>query len=165
MAIFNRSAALAMLLLAVFVTPANAGTAGAIADGIPANVTEVTTGGSWSKDNQTGTFRAIVVMTGEKEPQVNVFVQLLAFEKDSAVSKVVKTLVVKEVEDRKLQSAFVNFDAENPGKATLIITSYDAEKDSDNSIYAEVTADGTYRVVEAPKEEAPADAEAANKKP
>jgi hypothetical protein len=164
MARFHRSAALAVLLLTAAMTPVKAETATGIAGGIPANVTEVTTGGTWSKDNQTGTFRAIVVMTGEKEPQVSVFVQLIAFEKDSAVAKVVKTLTIKEVEDRKLQSAFVNFDAESAGKATLIITSYDAEKDADNSLYSEVTADGAYKVVEAPKDEAQ-DADAAAKKP
>jgi hypothetical protein len=164
MARFYRPAALAVLLLTAAMTPVKAETAAGIADTIPANVTEVTTGGTWSKDNQTGTFRAIVVMTGEKEPQVSVFVQLLAFEKDSAVSKVLKTLTIKEVEDRKLQSAFVNFDAESAGKATLIITSYDAKKDSDDSLYAEVMADGSYKVVEAPKEDAQ-DAEAATTKP
>jgi hypothetical protein len=153
MARLKGSAVFAALLLTASMAPAKAENAGAIAEAIPANVTEVTTGGTWTKDSQNGTFRAIVVMTGEKEPQVNVFVQLLAFQKDAAVSKIVKTMAITEVVERKLQSAFVNFDAESAGKATLIITSYDAGKDADNSIYAEVTADGTYRVVESPKEE------------
>lgn len=157
------SAVLAALLLTAVMTPARAENAAAVAGGIPANVTEVTTGGTWSKDSQNGTFRAIVVMTGDKHPQASVFIQLLAFEKDASITKVVKTLHIKEVEERKLQSAFVNFDAESAGKATLIITSYDAEKDADNSIYVEVTADGGYRLVEAPKDEAAETGEA--KKP
>lgn len=127
--------------------------ADAIVSGIPGNVTEVTTGGAWSKGDKNGTFRAIVVMTSDKQPQVNVFVQLLTFEKDSAIATVTKTTPIKEVREKKLQNAFVNFDAENEGKATLIITSYDAEKDADNSLYAEINADGNYKLIDAPRDD------------
>ncbi len=128
--------------------------ASGIVQAVPANVTEVTTGGAWTNGDQTGAFRAIVVTGGESGPQVSVYVQLLAFAKTGAVASVLKTTPIKEVTDRKLQNAFVNFDAEAENKATLIITSYDAAKDTDNSIYAEVTADGAYKVIEPPKEEA-----------
>lgn len=126
--------------------------AASVVQGVSANVTEVTTGGAWTKGDQTGAFRAIVVTGGETEPQVSVYVQLLAFAKSGAVSSVLKTVAVKEVTDKKLQNAFVNFDAEAEGKATLIITSYDPAKDADNSIYAEVTDDGAYKIVDAPKD-------------
>ncbi len=146
--------ATAALIMAVSATaPLKAQDANAIVSGIPGNVTEVTTGGAWSKADKNGTFRAIVVMTADKQPQVNVFVQLLTFEKDSTIANVVKTTPIKEVRDKKLQNAFVNFDAENEGKATLIITSYDAEKDADNSLYAEINADGDYKIIDAPKDD------------
>ncbi|MBC8050768.1 MAG: hypothetical protein H7X92_11585 [Chitinophagales bacterium] len=127
--------------------------ASAIVEGIPANVTEVTTGGAWTSGDQTGAFRAIVITGGDAEPQVSVYVQLVSFAKTGAVASILKTTSIKEVTDRKLQNAFVNFDAESENKATLIITSYDAAKDADNSIYAEVTADGSYKIIEPPKEE------------
>jgi hypothetical protein len=92
---------LATVLFAIFAaTPGSAQNADGIAGALPANVTEVTTGGSWTKGEQNGSFRAIVVMTGDKEPEAAVFVQLLAFEKNNPVAKVVKTLSVKEVRER-----------------------------------------------------------------
>jgi hypothetical protein len=146
---------LVLALLAAGVASVSAGAQDAAS--IPANVTEVTTGGAWTKDGQTGAFRAIVIMGAENEPPVRVYVQLVEFSKGGAIANVLKTVPVKEVPDRKLQNAFVNFDAEAEGKATLIITSYDAAKDSDNSIYAEVNDNGDYKIIEPPKEE-PADA-------
>lgn len=149
---FHRAIAAAALLAAMF-SVARAEIADDIAGGVPASVTEVTTGGAWSKEGENGAFRAIVVTGAENAAPVHVYVQLLAFGKDGAASKVVKTVHIKEVVERKLQNAFVNFDSENENKATLIITSYDPEKDADKSIYAEVGADGVYKVIEGPKDE------------
>lgn len=132
--------------------------ASAIVQSIPGNVTEVTTGGAWTNGDQTGAFRAIVVTGGDAEPQVSVHVQLVSFAKTGAAASILKTTSIREVTDRKLQNAFINFDAESENKATLIITSYDATKDVDNSIYAEVTSDGLYKVIEPPKEEVAAPA-------
>ncbi len=145
--------ALTTLIASSVLFASAAGAQEALVQAVPANVTEVTTGGAWTNGDQTGAFRAIVVTGGETGPEVSVYVQLLTFAKTGAVASVLKTTPIKEVTDRKLQNAFINFDAEAENKATLIITSYDAAKDADNSIYAEITADGAYKIIEAPKEE------------
>ncbi|MDX2265230.1 MAG: hypothetical protein NW215_09695 [Hyphomicrobiales bacterium] len=128
--------------------------AASIVQSIPGAVTEVTTGGAWTNAGQTGAFRAIVV-TGAPgaEAPVTVHLQLVAFSGGGADATVLKTTPIKEVTERKLQNAFVNFDADAENKATLIITSYDAVKDTDNSLYIEVNADGAYKLTEAPKDE------------
>jgi len=129
-------------------------TADTIASSIPPSVTEVSTGGAWSKNGETGAFRAIVVTNPAASAPVSVYVQLLAFGKDGAGASVVKSIPIKEVVERKLKNAFVNFDAEAENKVMLIITSYDPEKDTDKSIYAEVTVDGAYKLIDAPKDNA-----------
>ncbi len=144
-------AAASALLVAGAACAQNADT---IALGIPASVTEVSTGGAWNRDGETGTFRAVVVTGAADSPPVCVYVQLLAFGKDGTGSSVKKSVPIREVVERKLKNAFVNFDAESENKVTLIITSYDPEKDADKSIYAEVTADGVYTLIDAPKDNA-----------
>jgi len=68
--------------------------ASAIVEGIPANVTEVTTGGAWTSGDQTGAFRVIVITGGDAEPQVSVYVQLVSFAKTGAVASILKTTSV-----------------------------------------------------------------------
>lgn len=122
---------------------------------IPSEVTEVVTGGTWTEGETTGVFRGIVVTApaGKDASQASVIVQWLAMDKSGAAGKVVKSVTVKEVAEKKLQNAFLALDAENENELTLIITSYDAQKDEDASMQVKFNAKGQYEIVPTPKEE------------
>lgn len=144
----------ALLLLAAG-DRAQAQDAGKFAAQIPAEVTEVVTGGTWTDGDASGVFRGIVVTapTGKDASQASVIVQWLSVDKSGAAGKVVKSVAVKEVSDKKLQNAFLALDAENENELTLIITSYDAQKDEDASMQVKFNVKGEYEIVQAPKEE------------
>jgi len=134
--------------------PSWAQDAGKSAAQVPADVSEVVSGGNWSEGETSGVFRAVVVTTvNGQSSQARVIVQMLAFEKGNPLPKVTKTVPIKEVEDKKLPNAFLAMDVENDNELTLIITSYDAEKDQDTSMLVKFDGTGKYEIVPAPKEE------------
>jgi hypothetical protein len=142
--------------------PAYAEDAPAVAAAVPIEVTEVVSGGNWTEGETTGVFRAITVTKHNGETvQAHVIVQMLEADKSGNVLKVAKTISVKEVEEKKLTNAFLAMDVENDNELTLVITSYDSEKDQDTSLLVKFDATGKYAIVTAPKEEeateAPAD--------
>lgn len=121
---------------------------------VPTDVSEIVSGGNWTEGDSSGVFRALVVTTSDGQAsQARVVVQMLAFEKGSPAPKVAKSVVVKEVEDKKLPNAFLAMDVENDNELTLIITSYDAEKDQDTSMMVKFDSAGKYQVLPQPKEE------------
>jgi len=134
--------------------PATAQDALKSAAAVPTDVSEVVSGGNWSEGDNSGVFRAIVVTnTDGQSSQARVVVQMLAFEKANPLPKVAKTIVVKEVEEKKLPNAFLAMDVENDNELTLIITSYDAEKDQDTSMQVKFDSAGKYQVLPPAKEE------------
>ena len=131
---------------------------------VPTDVSEIVSGGNWSEGESSGVFRALVVTnTDGTASQARVTVQMLAFEKGNPLPKVAKTIPIKEVDDKKLPNAFLAMDVENDNELTLIITSYDAERDQDNSMMVKFDSSGKYEIVP-PKEEQPADTSAGEKK-
>ncbi len=150
---FLRPACLAALL--VFGTvDAHAEDMSAIVAGVPAEVSEVVSGGNWTQGDTSGVFRAITVTKQSGgTTQANVVVQMLAVDKATGTPKVTKSIPVKEVEEKKLANAFLAMDVENDNELTLIITSYDSEKDQDTSLLVKFDATGKYAIVTAPKEE------------
>ena len=121
---------------------------------VPTDVSEVVSGGNWSEGENSGVFRAIVVTnTNGGTSQARVTVQMLAFEKSSPLPKVAKTIPIKEVEEKKLPNAFLAMNVENDNELTLIITSYDAEKDQDTSMQVKFDSAGKYEVLPPAKEE------------
>lgn len=143
-----------MALLAGGAGFAQAQDAASLASSVPTEITEVVSGGNWSQGETTGTFRAVAVtkQTGDAT-QANVIVQMLSTEKGGTVPKVVKSIPVKEVTDKKLSNAFLAMDVENDNELTLIITSYDSDKDQDASLLVKFDNTGKYQIVTAPKEE------------
>jgi hypothetical protein len=135
------------------------------AAGVPTDVSEIVSGGNWSEGDNSGVFRAIVVTTTDSQSsQARVVVQMLAFEKAAASPKVAKTISIKEADEKKLPNAFLAMDVENDNEMTLIITSYDAEKDQDTSMMVKFDATGKYEVLPQPKDESTPDAGAEGKK-
>lgn len=125
-----------------------------VANSVPTEITEVVSGGNWSQGETTGTFRAVAVTKQNGDTtQASVIVQMLSTEKGSNVSKVVKSIAVKEVTDKKLSNAFLAMDVENDNELTLIITSYDSDKDQDASLLVKFDNTGKYEIVTTPKEE------------
>jgi hypothetical protein len=122
---------------------------------IPPEITEVVTGGTWSEGGAEGVFRGIVVTSpaGEGAGQASVIVQWLAMAKGGATGKVVKSVTVKEVTEKKLQNAFLALDVDNDNELTLIITSYDAQKDEDASMQVKFDSKGQYEIIPTPKED------------
>jgi hypothetical protein len=150
----GRSVSLALALAIGLCGPAIAQDAVKSAGQVPTDVSEVVSGGNWSEGETNGVFRAIVVTnTDGQSSQARVFVQMLSFEKGGALPKIAKTITVKEVEEKKLPNAFLAMDVENDNELTLIITSYDAEKDQDTSMMVKFDGAGKYEIVPPAKEE------------
>jgi hypothetical protein len=136
-----------------------------LAASVPAEVSEVVSGGTWSQGPTSGVYRAIVVATPSADgQQANVVVQMLSLESPTAVPKVVKSVLIKEVADKKLANAFLAMDAETDNEMTLIVTAYGAGADQDTSLHVKFNGSGTYEILPTPGEEAPADAGADKKK-
>jgi|EndMetStandDraft_9_1072997.scaffolds.fasta_scaffold11739_3 hypothetical protein len=155
----SRSLPLVLVLaLGVFAaTPGSAQDAAKSAGQVPTDVSEVVSGGNWSEGDSSGVFRAVVVTnTDGQVSQARVIVQMLTFEKGNPLPKIAKTIPVKEVEERKLPNAFLAMDVENDNELTLIITSYDAEKDQDTSMMVKFNSSGKYEIVTAAKDDSSA---------
>lgn len=130
-----------------------------LAAAVPAEVSEVVSGGTWSAGGTSGVYRAIVVATsGGNGQQANIIVQMLSLESATAVPKVIKSVLIKEVAEKKLANAFLAMDAETENEMTLIVTAYGAGADQDTSMHVKFNGAGAYEILPAPGEEAPIDA-------
>jgi hypothetical protein len=67
---------------------------------------------------------------------------------------VVKSLPIKEVNDRKLGNAAIDIGGEDDkeNETTIFISSYDIEQDEDISLFVKATTPGTYTMEKAPPE-------------
>lgn len=132
-----------------------------LAAAVPPEVTEVVSGGTWSENGTSGVYRAIVVGDGQ---QANIIVQMLSLESAAAIPKVVKSVLIKEVAEKKLANAFLAMDAETDNEMTLIVTAYGAGADQDTSMHVKFNGTGTYEILPTPGEDAPAEAAPDKKK-
>jgi hypothetical protein len=135
-----------------------------IAASVPADVTEMVSGGVWTNDGASGYYRAMVITPGPSRPVANVVVQLLAVDKADTPPKVQKSIVIKEVADQKIANAFLAMDAENENEMTLVVTAYGTGNDQDTTIHLKFDAKGGYQVLPGGAEEEPAEADPATKK-
>ena len=151
----TRSIPLAFALaLALSAAPSFAQDVAKSASAVPTDVTEIVSGGNWSQGETSGVFRAVVVTTTDGQAsQARVIVQMLALEKGNPLPKIAKTIPIKEVEENKLPNAFLAMDVENDNELTLIITSYEAEKDQDTSMMVKFDSTGKYEIVPPAKDE------------
>lgn len=147
----------ATALLAVAFVPLAAAAAAdddaKIIEGLPTQVADVLTGGSWSAEKQGGFYRAIVVMTGtEKDFGARVFLQWLALSEANPVPPVVATVPIKEINDQKLANASIEIEGEESkdNEITIIVSSYDFDADKDITLFVKGTAPGKYALAKAP---------------
>lgn len=152
--IFLRAAA-TLLLVAAPLSFAVAEDAGKVVDAVAPDVSEVASGGHWSADGKGGFYRALVVMAGDKNAAVNLYVQWLSFG-DGKTPVIVKSIPVKEVNDQKLGNASIELGGEQDkeNQTTISVSSYDIDEDKDISLYVKVTKPGTYSMEKAPPEDA-----------
>lgn len=136
-----------------------------LAAAVPPEVSEVVSGGTWSAGGTSGVYRAMVVATqGAGGQQANIIVQMLSIESPNTAPKVTKSVLVKEVAEKKLANAFLAMDAETDNEMTLIVTSYGAGADQDTAMHVKFNGTDTYEILPTPGEEPPVDAGANKKK-
>jgi hypothetical protein len=133
-----------------------------LAAAIPVELSEMVSGGLWKDGAAAGYYRAMVITPGPGG-QTNVVVQLLAVEKPDAAPKVTKTIVLKEVADQKISSAFLAMDSEKDNEMTLIVTAYGTGTDQDTAMQFKFDGKGGYQVQKVAPEEAPAERDPAVK--
>jgi hypothetical protein len=147
---FRAAAALAVLTLTLSFAAAE--DAGKLVDAVGPEISEIASGGHWSADGKGGFYRAIVVMAGDKGATAEVYLQWVSFGEGKPV--VVKSLPIKEVNDRKLGNAAIDIGGEDDkeNETTIFISSYDIEQDEDISLFVKATTPGTYTMEKAPPE-------------
>ncbi len=140
---------------------------------LPAQIPEILTGGSWSNGDIGGVYRAVVVLSkkDEKKPDLlskagdlktgsdkkiikagkpaserkaEVFIQWIAYDGGKATAKIVKTVSIKEFNEKHLRHAFLAMDTLKDNEMTLLVTSYDESSDKDVSISVKATVPGKY---------------------
>jgi hypothetical protein len=129
---------------------------------LPAQIPEILTGGSWTNGSVGGVYRAVVVLSkasaqkpdlfGKTSPdsskpaerKAEVFIQWIAYDGSKATSKIVKTVSIKEFNEKQLRHAFLAMDTLKDNEMTLLVTSYDENRDKDVSISVKATAPGKY---------------------
>jgi hypothetical protein len=122
-----------------------------VAQSVPVEVPEVVTGGAWTDGKAQGVYRALVVLSGQKEAVSHVFLQWIAVRPDTLVPEIARTVAVKEVNDRKLPSAFITLQAEKEGEAVLIVTAIDPKTNAEQTLAFKATKPGVYQPTAPPK--------------
>lgn len=122
-----------------------------IAQSVPVEVPEVVTGGAWTDGKASGVYRALVVLSGQKEAVSHVFLQWISVRPDTLVPEIAKTVAVKEVNDKKLPSAFITLQADKEGEAILIVTTIDPKTNNEQAIAFKATKPGVYQPTQPPK--------------
>ncbi|MCF6198391.1 MAG: hypothetical protein L3J67_03155 [Hyphomicrobiaceae bacterium] len=160
-------ATLMLISLCTFSSMARADSADVV-NSLPAQIPEIVTGGSWKNGNLGGVYRAVVVLskadhkktgllskanagapaTAAKpilhERKAEVFIQWIAYENGKATSKIIKTVSIKEFNEKQLRHAFLAMDTLKDNEMTLLVTSYDENKDKDVSVSVKATTPGIY---------------------
>lgn len=154
-----------MLLLGSIFTGSNRAHADSsdLVNSLPAQIPEILTGGSWTNGNIGGVYRAVVVLskvsnqrqnllkktangpeTLPTERKAEVFIQWISYANGKATAKIVKTVSIKEFNEKQLRHAFLAMDTLKENEMTLLVTSYDENSDKDVSISVKATAPGKY---------------------
>jgi hypothetical protein len=160
---FRRKSVLALGLITVLATtswtaaglaqaPAQAPgrTAEQIVAAIPTEVPEVHTGGSWQDGGAQGVFRTVTVLS-PKDNLAQVFIQWISLKADSPIPEIAKTVLIKEVTEKKLPNAFVTLEADKEGEATIVVASFDPATNKDFAVAFKATKPGVYAATAVPQ--------------
>jgi hypothetical protein len=117
----------------------------AIAGAIPVEVPEVISGGGWQDGEMNGIYRAIVIVSGaEKDLAARVYLQWIGLNANGA-PHVVKTVPIKEINDKKLPNAILDLDADADNQALIIVTTFDPTTQKPTSTAFKATKPGIYQ--------------------
>lgn len=122
-----------------------------VAQSLPVEVPEVVTGGAWTDGKSSGVYRALVVLSGQKEAVSHVFLQWIAVNPTTLAPEIAKTVAIKEVNDKKLPSAFITLQAEKEGEAVLVVSTIDPKTNKEQTVAFKATKPGVYQPTEPPK--------------
>ena len=146
--------ALLMLPFAGVSARADEAAAAAVATALPPSVVEVANGGAWTKGEERGYYRAIVVSSPEGERDVAyLFLQWITYKGSAAGGAVVAAAPIKEINALKLSNAFLTIDAEKEEEAIVTVSSFDPEKETDILYTVTATAPGAYTVAQGSAEQ------------
>ena len=83
--------------------------------------------------------------------KAEVFIQWIAYENGKTSAKIVKTVSIKEFNEKQLRHAFLAMDTLKDNEMTLLVTSYDEHNDKDISVSVKATVPGKYEASKASK--------------
>ncbi len=144
------SIAIALGFIAIATTPTHAeDDTGKIVANVPAEISQIISGGSWKNDKNNGFYRTIVVNSGDKPDNLttHVYIQWLEVKKGRPHPKILKSMAIKEVGEKKLSNAFADADGEKENEIVVLVSSYDAKNDKDIEIWVKATQPGEYKIV------------------
>lgn len=150
-----RHIAATFIVAGITISAARAQDAEKLTLSIPPEVTEIATAGTWSDGDQSGVFRAtILTVAANDTTQAHLVLQLMAVSADGNTSKVYKTIVVKQIADKKLPNAFLAVEEDGTeNQVTWRVTSYDSSSNADIGVLVTINNKGKVDVKDAPKEE------------
>lgn len=118
-----------------------------MARNMPVEISEVVSGGIWAHGGMEGVYRALVILKPEGEAVIaNVIVQQIAFQQAGQLPKLIKSIAIEEVLEKKLGNAFLSMNSESEKGMTLIITSYDPEKEEQSALFVQFDDAGNYQI-------------------
>jgi hypothetical protein len=79
------------------------------------------------------------------ERKAEVYIQWIAYENGKARPHIVKTVSVREFNEKQLRHAFLAMDTINENEMTLLVTSYDEKTDKDIAVTVRATTPGKYK--------------------
>lgn len=138
----------AILIAAAFIAAAAPAAADPVeaAKAIPADVSEVLTGGGWQQGDQVGTYRVVTTYQGSGEQSyAAVALQWIAFDRAGGAA-VVETVPINEINERKLRSVFVGMEADKENEVTLIVTHIGDDPSKEENINVVAGLPGRYRL-------------------
>jgi hypothetical protein len=114
-----------------------------LAAALPADIPEVISGGGWQADGRSGVYRGIVVVSpSEAGPTARVFVQWIGLKAEGGAPEIVKTMPIKDVQDRKLSNAQLTLEADADNEAIFVVTSFDIKAQKATTLAYKATKPG-----------------------
>ena len=119
-----------------------------IASKLPVQIPEVATGGAWSDGKKRGTYRAVVIVSQQKDSvSAKVFVQWIEVQETDTPPAILKSIPIPEFNEKNLPNAFLSLEPEQDNDVKLLISGYNPATDED--VEVEIALDGTggYKIV------------------
>jgi hypothetical protein len=122
-----------------------------LATQVPADVVEIQSFGTWTKDTQAGIYRTVTIISGaDKDYAARVFVQWLAIKGDSGRAELVATAPLVEFNNQRMPMATVTIEADIDNEASIVVAAQDNDTHRDTVMMFKATKPGQYSLVVTP---------------